>query len=449
MKLKLPPKVVYILDILERNGFEAYVVGGCVRDAVLAKEPADWDITTGALPEQVKKLFRRVVETGIRHGTVTVMLEEDGFEVTTFRGENGEFAGSLREDLDHRDFTINAMAFSERRGLIDCHGGMRDLQKKVIRCVGDPAERFDEDPLRVMRAVRFAAQLGFSVDRATIEAAAIFRDRLKDVSAERIRDELVKTITSGRPEVVRELYEFGITAIILPEFDRCVGVSQNNPFHCCDVSEHTLAALQAIRQDPVLRMTMLLHDFGKPEVRWTDSFGKDHFQGHCEAGAGMADGILKRLKYDNDTRKRIVNLIRWHDIRPEASKPGIRRAMYTVGPENFRDLLEVQEADARGKSAYALKKETERLGDVRRIAEEIQREGDCLSLKGLAINGNDLLEIGVQGRDIGSVLESALMIVLADPALNEREVLLSYATQFHSFGKQGPGPEAGDRRAGK
>ncbi len=449
MKLKLPPKVIYILDILERNGFEAYVVGGCVRDAVLAKEPADWDITTGALPEQVKKLFRRVVDTGIKHGTVTVMLEEDGFEVTTFRGEKGVFAGSLREDLDHRDFTINAMAFSERRGLIDCHGGMRDLQKKVIRCVGDPSERFNEDPLRVMRAVRFAAQLGFSVDRATIEAAALFRDRLKDVSAERIRDELVKTITSERPEAVRELYEFGVTAIILPEFDRCVGITQNNPFHCYDVSEHILATLQAIRRDPVLRMTMLLHDLGKPDVRWTDSFGKDHFQGHCEVGAKMADGILKRLKYDNDTRKRIVNLIRWHDVRPDPSKPEVRRTMYIVGPENFPDLLEVQEADTLGKSVFAQKRENVRLEAVKETCSEILKEGDCLTLKGLAINGNDLIEIGIQSRDIGSVLESALMIVLADPELNDRDVLLQYAAQFHSLGKQGKGSAAGPRRTEK
>ena len=374
------------------------------------------------------------------------MLEEDGFEVTTFRGEKGMFAGSLREDLDHRDFTVNAMAFSERRGLIDYHGGMNDLQKKVIRCVGDPEARFEEDPLRVMRAVRFAAQLGFSVDRATIEAAALYRDALSDVSAERIRDELIKTITSPRPEVVQDLYEFGITAIILPEFDRCVGVPQRNRFHCFDVSGHILATLKAIRPDPALRMTMLLHDLGKPAVRWTDSMGKDHFQGHCEKGAEMADGILRRLKYDNDTRKRIVNLIRWHDVRPHPSKAEVRCAMYAAGPENFPDLLEVQEADTRGKSVYAQKRETERLGAIRTISSEILKEGDCLSLADLAINGNDLLEIGIAGRDIGAILESALMIVLDDPELNDRDVLLCYARQFHSPGRKGTGSAPESRR---
>ena len=433
MKLKLPPKVSYILDILERNGYEAYAVGGCVRDAVLAKTPADWDITTGARPEEVRKLFRRVVDTGIKHGTVTVMLEEDGFEVTTFRGEKGVFAGSLREDLAHRDFTVNAMAFSERRGLVDDYGGMRDLQKKVIRCVGDPGERFDEDPLRVMRAIRFAAQLGFSVDRATIEAAAAYRERLGDVSHERIRDELIKTIISPRPEVVRDLYEFGITAIILPEYDRCVGVPQNNPYHCFDVSEHILATLKAIRPDPVLRMTMLLHDLGKPDTRWTDSFGKDHFKGHCALGAEIADGILRRLRYDNETRRRIVNLIYWHDIRPNPSKADVRYAMYSAGPGAFRDLLDVQEADSAGKSTYAKTREAGRITAIRGLFEEIEEEGDCLSREELAVNGHDLLAAGIRGRDIGAVLESALMIVVAKPELNDREILLTYAGQFHSF----------------
>ena len=447
LRLKLPPKVVYILDILRRHGFEAYAVGGCVRDSVLAKEPNDWDITTSARPEEVKACFRRTIDTGIQHGTVTVMLEEDPFEVTTYRidGDYSDgrhpdsvvFTRNLAEDLKRRDFTINAMAYNETEGLVDLHGGMQDLQKRVIRCVGDPDERFDEDALRVMRAVRFAAKLGFRIDEGTRSAIRRHAEHLKVVSAERIREELVKLLISPHPELFGELYELGITAVILPEFDVCMETEQNTPHQMYTVGVHTIKAMCEIPNDKVLRLAMLFHDIAKPEAKYTDSTGRDRFRGHAAPGAKMTDAIMRRLKFDNDTRKRVVNLVRWHDLRPKPDAAEVRRAMYAVGPENFEDYLAVQWADTRAKSEYRQTEKQQRIHDVYAVFREITARGDCLSLKGLAISGNDLLEIGVRGREVGELLEEALMAVLDDPALNKKEFLMSFCRARYRLLNQG------------
>ena len=280
MTINIPQKAAQILRTLNAAGYEAYVVGGCVRDSMLNRVPGDWDITTSALPEQVKELFHRTVDTGIQHGTVTVMMDKEGFEVTTYRvdGEYHDgrhpdavtFTRSLEEDLKRRDFTINAMAYHPEHGLVDLFGGMEDIDQKIIRCVGNPVERFTEDALRMLRAVRFSAQLGFTVEENTKAALARMAGNLEHVSAERIQTELVKLLVSDHPDYLRTAWETGLTREFLPEFDACMETKQNTPHHCYTVGEHILKSLTEIENDRLLRITMLLHDIAKPVVKKTD-----------------------------------------------------------------------------------------------------------------------------------------------------------------------------------
>ncbi len=317
--IQLPDKVRNIIDKLTDAGFEAYAVGGCVRDTILGRAPEDWDVTTSASPVQVKGLFPKTVDTGIQHGTVTVMLEGEGFEVTTYRidGEYEDkrhpkevaFTSNLLEDLRRRDFTINAMAYNERDGLIDAFDGLKDLQEGRIRCVGSPRERFTEDALRMMRAVRFGAQLGFAIEEGTKAAIVPLAKNLSAISAERIQAELVKLLVSDHPEEMRTVYETGMSQVFLPEFDRMMATPQNNRHHSYNVGEHTLVALKNIPGDKVLRLTMLLHDVAKPECQSVDAAGIYHFYGHPKKGAQMAGEILRRLKFDNETIERVMGLI--------------------------------------------------------------------------------------------------------------------------------------------
>lgn len=442
MRLKLPAKVKFIIDILKRHGFEAYAVGGCVRDSILAREPEDWDITTSAKPSDVKSIFSRTADTGIEHGTVTVLLDDFHFEVTTYRidGEyrdgrhpsSVEFTPNLKDDLLRRDFTINAMAYNDESGLIDLYGGMSDLQGRVIRCVGDPDARFDEDALRILRAVRFSAQLGFTVENATMQAIRRHAGNLSKISAERIQAEIVKLLISPHPGKWMDLYRLGITNVIMPEFDRCMNTPQNTPHHLYNVGEHTVRTLAAIPADKVLRLTMLMHDFGKPEVRFTDSLGRDHFKGHAAKGAEIAGRVMKRLRFDNDTYAKVTKLIFYHDLRPEPNSPEVRRAIYYIGPELFPGYLAVQWADTCAKSPYKQEMKFNRIRDVNTVYLKILGAKDCLSLQDLTVNGNDLKKEGIQGREIGEILESALLMVLEDPSLNDRELLLQYARYQHA-----------------
>ena len=337
MKIVLPEKVKFIIETLETHGYEAYAVGGCVRDTMLHRTPGDWDITTQAKPEQVKEIFAEknihTIDTGIQHGTVTVMVEHEGFEVTTYRidGEyedarhpkNVQFTASLLEDLKRRDFTINAMAYNDKNGLIDAFDGVGDLERGVIRCVGCAMERFSEDALRMLRAVRFAAQLGFAIEAETKEAMVKLAPDIAKISAERIQTELVKLITSAHPGEIRTAWETGLTAVFLPEFDRMMATPQNTKHHCYSVGEHTVAALEHIVGDKVLRLTMLLHDVAKPVCRTTDASGNDHFYGHPKEGSEMARKILRRLKFDNDTTDKVCRLVCWHDDNPPLSEKNV------------------------------------------------------------------------------------------------------------------------------
>ena len=438
MIFEIPQKVEIIINTLEDAGFEAYAVGGCVRDALLGRKPNDWDITTSAKPEQVKALFRRTVDTGIAHGTVTVLLDKDGFEVTTYRVdgeyEDGRhpkevsFTASLEEDLKRRDFTINAMAYNSRKGLVDLFEGQKDLENKVIRCVGDPLERFTEDALRIMRAVRFSAQLGFSLEKETRKTLLVLAPNLKHVSAERIQVELVKLLVSPHPDYLRIAYEAGVTKEFLPEFDRCMETPQNTPHHCYTVGEHILHSLLYVRADKVLRLTMLLHDIAKPVVRKTDENGRDHFKTHALEGEKMAKTILRRLKFDNDTIAKVTRLVRWHDLRPTPAPADVRKAVNVIGEDLFPMWMEVQWADNMAKSDYRGEEKIARQTGVRKTWEEIVKKGECVSMKGLAVTGSDLIAAGMKpGKEMGNVLHRLLDAVLENPELNEKEKLLSMA----------------------
>ena len=435
MNFQIPSKVETIINILETAGFEAYAVGGCVRDTLLGRTPNDWDITTSARPEQVKELFHRTVDTGLAHGTVTVLMDKEGFEVTTYRVdgeyEDGRhpkevtFTASLEEDLKRRDFTINAMAYNHRKGLVDLFDGQKDLEGKVIRCVGDPLERFTEDALRIMRAVRFSAQLGFSLETDTRKALSVLAPNLKHVSAERIQVELVKLLVSPHPDYLRIAYEAGITKEFLSEFDLCMETPQNTPHHCYTVGEHILHSLLYVKEDRVLRITMLLHDIAKPVVRKTDENGRDHFKNHGPEGEKMAKSILRRLKFDNDTISKVTRLIRWHDLRPSSDPVEVRKAMNIIGEDLFPMWMEVQKADSQAQSDYLAEEKRARQEGVRRTWEKIVREGQCVSLKGLAVTGSDLIAAGMKpGKEMGAVLHMLLEKVLEEPELNEKDKLL-------------------------
>ena len=308
VQIVIPEQVNSILESLQKAGYEAYVVGGCVRDALLGREPHDWDITTSALPTEVKNVFPRTVDTGLQHGTVTVLCGGTGYEVTTFRVdgvyEDGRhpkevtFTPSLKEDLRRRDFTINAMAYNNASGLVDLFGGQQDLENGVVRAVGDPVQRFTEDALRIMRAIRFSAQLGYEIEPGTLKAAEILAPNLQKISSERIREELEKTLVSDRPELLRTAWAAGITKEFIPEFDRCMETDQINPHHCYTVGEHILKSVSLVRKDRILRITMFLHDIAKPICHTVDEEGIDHFRGHAEVGCNLAKTILQRLKYD-------------------------------------------------------------------------------------------------------------------------------------------------------
>lgn len=438
MKIQLPEKVNRIITTLQKHGFEAYAVGGCVRDSFLGRVPGDWDITTSAAPEETKSLFARTFDTGIEHGTITVLLNGEGFEVTTYRIDGKyednrhpskvQFTRSLSEDLLRRDFTINAMAYNEQDGLVDLFHGMEDLKKGVIRCVGNAEARFSEDALRILRAIRFSAQLGFEIEKETRQAIRKLAPNLSYISAERIQTELVKLLVSDHPDYLRTAWETGLTREFLPEFDACMETAQNTPHHCCSVGEHILKSLTEIENDRLLRITMLLHDIAKPVVKKTDENGRDHFKTHGPAGEKLAGKILRRLKFDNVTIRNTCRLIRYHDLRPTPDAEDVRRAVNLIGEELFPLYLKVQKADLLSQSTYRREEKLARLSGVTEAYQGILERGECTSLKTLAVSGKDLIKAGhPAGPALGALLERLLDCVLKDPTLNTKEKLLETA----------------------
>ena len=435
MHIQMPDKVHKIIEILEAAGYEAYAVGGCVRDSILGREPNDWDITTSAKPEETKSLFARTIDTGIKHGTVTVMLDKEGFEVTTYRidgiyednrhPKEVTFTASLEEDLKRRDFTVNAMAYNERTGLVDIFGGLADIEQGIIRCVGNAEERFTEDALRMLRAVRFSAQLGYEIEEKTKQAIRRLAPNLKKISAERIQVELVKLVTSPHPDYLRTAYETGITQQILPEFDICMETNQNNPHHCYNVGEHILHSMQETAPDKVLRLGMLFHDIAKPQTLSIDDEGITHNKGHAELGEKMTRQILRRLKFDNDTIDKVSKIVLYHDQEVGLTPSGVRRAVNRMGEEIFTMLFAVQYADVLAQSDYLREEKLQKLTYKKEIYEGICRRKECLNLKDLAVTGSDLIALGIPaGRQIGVILNDLLDIVLEEPARNTREELL-------------------------
>jgi len=436
MRIDLPMEVKEILSEINNAGYEAYIVGGCVRDFLLGKEPNDWDITTSAKPEEVKKIFRRTVDTGLQHGTVTVLKNGQGYEVTTYRidGEylDGRhpkeviFTGNLKQDLMRRDFTINAMAYHPQLGLVDEFGGLADLENKIIRCVGSAKERFGEDALRMMRAIRFAAQLGYEIEEETKAAIGEMAGNLGMVSAERIQVELTKLLVSDHPELFRLFYETGLTKVFLPEFDATMETPQNNPFHCYSVGEHILHSLTGIPPMKHLRLTMLLHDIAKPACRTTDETGRDRFLGHQEKGRDMAKEILKRLKFDNDTITKVAGLIESHDYKIEPNEKAMRRALHRIGEEFFPDLFLVKEADISAKNPALQEEKRAALSEVQKVYEAVLEKQQCVNLKTLAVSGKDLIAAGfTPGKEIGDILQKMLAEVLEEPSHNDKDYLLT------------------------
>lgn len=440
MKIALPRKVMIIIKNLQLHGYEAYAVGGCVRDSILARRPKDWDITTSARPEEVKKLFKRTVDTGIEHGTVTVLLGKDGYEVTTYRIDGAYedsrhpkevlFTNRLEEDLRRRDFTINAMAYNDEVRLVDVFGGMQDLNHHLIRCVGEPKERFSEDALRILRAVRFSAQLNFPIESKTAAAVRELAPTLEHISAERIQAELVKLLVSAHPERIQDAYELGITRVILPEWDAMEGVAQNTPHHKYDVAQHTLHALKYVKRNKILRLTMLFHDMGKPARKTTDENGRDHFKGHAPVSEVIARDVMQRLKFDNDTIKKVTRLVCFHDYRVEATPANVRRAMNRIGVDLFPYYLAVRLADVKAQSSYRRREKIENIVAMRKYYQEAIIKEECVTLRQLAVGGRDLMALGMKpGVEIGRMLSELLEYVIDHPEENDKKKLCEYVNK--------------------
>ena len=429
----------YILKILERfrsAGYEAFVAGGAVRDSLSGRVPEDYDLCTSALPSETEALFSddRVIETGIRHGTVTIVSGNHPVEVTTYRSEGTysdgrhpdevRFVRTLREDMGRRDFTVNAMAYSPETGVVDYFGGRNDLEKGILRCVGDPEKRFSEDGLRVMRALRFMSVRGYQADPATHEAILRCGGMLERVAFERIDGELLAFLCGDRAAELLDRYR-SVFAVLIPELSRMFDFDQRSPYHNRDVWHHTLAAVDYIRPDPQLRMTMLLHDIAKPVVFVEDEDGRGHFKGHQQEGSEIAGRILRRMKFSNAFTGEIVTLVREHDHRLYADRPLIRRCLNRLGESTLRKLLEVQMADAAGKYDRFLPEAAKRLEDVRKLLDRIIEEGDCISLSSLAVGGRDLIQAGIsEGPQIGETLSFLLDEVMEDRLPNDKNELL-------------------------
>lgn len=436
--MNIPNGAALILQRLEHSGFDAYVVGGCVRDTLLGLQPNDWDICTAARPDQIMECFRqfRVLETGLRHGTVTVLIDGQPFEVTTFRVEGTytdrrhpdsvEFVGNVESDLARRDFTINAMAYSPSHGLIDCFGGQDDLRQGLIRCVGEPDRRFSEDALRLMRALRFASCYGFGVEESTARSVHKNKALLKEIASERIRVELEKLLSGVQAQsLLREFSDVIFT--IIPELAPMEGFDQKNPHHIYTAWEHTLHAVAAA-QGTLPRLCLLLHDIAKPACCTQDSAGVRHFIGHPEKGAQMAEQILRRLRFDTETIHRTVEIIRLHDCKMGEGKPAVRRWLNRMGEEMLRLLLQVKEADARAQAPAYIKENLATIFKISQLLEEILKEKSCFCLKDLEVKGDDLVQLGIPpGPKLGEILNMLLQKVMEDQISNERSVLLDEA----------------------
>ena len=438
-KEKIPAPVRQLLAALRQAGYKAYPVGGCVRDLLRGVPPHDWDITTSAAPEQAEAALTgwRVIETGIKHGTVTVLAGEYPVELTTFRGEGGytdgrhpdavTFGVTPEEDLARRDFTIGAMAWdTENDRLLDPYGGQRDLENGLLRAVGDPDRRFAEDALRILRGLRFAATLGFAIEPETAAALRRNADRLRELSAERVRGELQKLLCGEAAVPVLRDY-VGVIGVVLPELLPMVGFGQNNPHHCKDVWEHTLTVLQNVPPEPELRWTALLHDVEKPACCTVDEAGIRHFKGHQEKGAQTAERILRRLHCETRFITDVTELIRIHDIRFPATVEMATRWAGRWGERRFLQFLALRRADTLGQ-AHPEEAEPYYLA-MKEAYDEAKRRNACFTVRQLAVSGDDLTGLGLSGPAVGEALRQLLRAVQSGALPNERNALLAAARQ--------------------
>lgn len=435
----MPQEVRALLARLESAGYQGWAVGGCVRDTLRGAVPSDWDVTTDARPERVMALFgERAIPTGLKHGTVTVCAGETHVEVTTFRRDGTysdhrrpdavQFSSSLEEDLARRDLTVNAMAMDLRGHICDPFGGQEDLSRRVLRCVGDPLRRLDEDALRIMRTLRFAAVLGFAIEPDTSAALHRRAPLLADIAAERILVEMNKLLTGEYMASVLLAYP-DVLGVFLPELLPCVGFDQRNVHHCYDVWTHSVYAASAIAPDAVLRWAMLLHDIGKPDCFTVDEHGTGHFYGHPARSAELAEAICRRLRMDKKSAQRIVTLVRWHDRDIPRTEKAVARAARQLGEDMLRQLLAVKRADNRAQSPLC----RGRAADIDRaeaILDDLLARQSCFSLRELAVRGNDLTALGLRGPAVGEALQKLLDAVMDGSVPNERPALLALAQKL-------------------
>ena len=436
--MKLPPYVARCVDALEAVGYTAYAVGGCVRDACLGREPEDFDLCTNARPEETEAVFagHPLVLAGKKHGTVAVITEEGLVEITTYRTEGAytdnrhpdwvEFVDKIDDDLARRDFTVNAMAFSPSRGFADPFGGREDLEKKILRAVGDPAARFQEDSLRILRGVRFAVKYGLTVEPQTAQAMVCQANLMENLARERVFSELCKLLPLVTAE---DLQRFApVLAQVLPEVGAEMGFDQHSPHHAYDVFTHTAFVMENVGPDLSLRWAALLHDIGKVPTFTQDDTGRGHFYGHAPKGAEMAEEVLHRLKAPTALTEQVVTLIGNHMVKTERTRKAVRRLLSRLGWENTEKLLQLQKADIMSKGV-------ENDGDLtqfdtlKALLEEIRREDACLTVKDLKVNGRDLMALGLKGPKIGQTLSALLDQVLEETLENEKEALLAYVQQ--------------------
>ncbi len=436
MRINLPSEVETILSLLENSGFEAYCVGGAVRDSVMGIAPGDWDITTSALPEETSKIFKdyKTIDTGLKHGTLTAIINHKPFEITSYRidGEyqdnrhpqNVEFTRTLSDDLARRDFTVNALAYNHTHGLVDLYDGQAHIYNSIIKTVGDPDKRFQEDGLRIMRALRFASVLGFEIEEETAQAIHRSKELLKNISAERIAVELTKLVCGKN--AFRVLMEYpDVLSVFIPEIEPAINFTQYGKKHAYDVWEHICHTVDTIPQDKILRLTMLLHDLGKVPTHKLNEKGDSTFKNHAMVGGEMAKEILTRLRFDKKTITRVSFLVSYHDFEPVESKTELKHHLKTKTPEDIRTLLTIKKSD-RGALSESYRDISEGTAKTLQWLKEIEDNKECCTIKDLAITGNDLLNAGFTGKKIGEALEKALDGVIEEKIPNNKSDLLTY-----------------------
>lgn len=438
IRLEIPKNVRTLLNTLKSRGYEAFAVGGCVRDSLLSVQPHDWDICTNAEPEKTKECFSgyRMFEAGIKHGTISVVLDGEVYEITTYRidGEYSDnrrpdsvsFTGDIRQDLARRDFTVNAMAYNDESGIVDPFGGVQDLKSGLIRCVGNAEKRFDEDALRILRALRFASTYSFEIEDSTSRAIIAKKALLHNIAAERISSELARLLCGDGVEKILNDYR-EVFAEFMPEIRDSFDFEQRSKHHCLDVWRHTVRAVSVVEPEPLLRMSMLLHDLGKPAACTTDPDGTRHFKGHPKISVELAKPILSRLRFSSAFCEDCLKLVEYHDIRFSGKRPQLRRVIRDIGEENTKRLFKLQYADTMAQSDYMREEKLSALEAEKQLFEELMSESECFSLKQLAVNGNDIKALGFSGKEIGLVLDALLQEVLDEKIKNEKTALLHKA----------------------